>query len=269
MAQRDEMFTRIRGLVSRTPRTYAEKSLNGNDQPSAPQVPDETDPVLSWSSFLQSQNVPHVFWLEHVLVAYGSDTQVWELTLLVEEPTAASEILCEAGCQLCSHSNRFDSDAEFAGKGISMTLPGYEHPVTLYRATDWHFNLEKHRYGLPKLNEFLESLMDLWLNISSQDYVERLPFALHIASLITYCYRLQDPEHGPVNSINYASCLRKEYRELHLEIVAADRAKNFASTSRHLYHARRYWEIKNGDWNPPETQPKNYQLQLSILEEDS
>jgi hypothetical protein len=227
----------------------------------------EIDDRYRVSSLLKAKDIPHVYWLEDVLVAYGSDTQVWDLCVLVADPKYTAEVLCHAGYTLSSASAKFADDPKFCEKGLCISQRGSDSSVILYSAQDWHFQLEQDMYGLPDLNDFLDSLMDLWLNISVQDYIDRLPFGLHTASLITYCYLLEDPKYGPVNSKDYASHLKKEHRELHLEIVAADRTKNFASTPRHMYHVRRYWEIKTGEWNPPEGLTKQYKLQLSTLDE--
>lgn len=262
------MMLRLRGLFTTTRRpASANKTFNFSLEPARTQDYCKPADRYQITALLQSNRIPYAIWLEDVLVAYGSDTQVWELNLLVEHPPSAAEVLYRAGYSLCSPGKRFADDPEFAGKGICVSSPVAEMKTILYSAKDWHFSLKPDIYGLPPLNEFIDSLLDLWLNISLQDYVDRLPFALHISCLITYCYRLEDPQYGPVKSVDYASRLQKEHQELHFEIVSGDPKKKFFTTERHRFHAHLYEEIKLGKRTPQAAQSGRYRVQLSTVDE--
>lgn len=121
---------------------------------------------------------------------------------------------------------------------------------------------------LPPLPSFLDS-MEFWLNISSTDYVERLDYALYIATLINYCYALTDDE-GPggstrVKTTEYGERLKVEHRELHYDIVAGK--ESFTHTARHRYHVQKYREIKARLLTPPPYQKDGYRPQLGMLVE--
>ncbi|KAF1961309.1 hypothetical protein CC80DRAFT_589704 [Byssothecium circinans] len=222
------------------------------------------------STFLKTNGIANVIWLEDVLAHYGSDTQAWDLNLLVQNTLSAAEVLQNSGYNLCTPCDRFSDDPGFCGKSLQLSHPSRDTKVVLYCANDWYFELEPTMQStMPLLNQFIDALMEMWLNISLRDYVERIRFALHIAVLLRYCYYLTDPNHGPVKSTEYASNLRKEHRELHYDIVAGDPQKYFAQTERHRHHVRRYTEIKNGEFDPQPYKKGVYKPELAALHEES
>lgn len=230
----------------------------------------ESEDRYAASTFLKTNGIANVIWLEDVLAHYNSDTQIWDLNLLVQNTAPAAEVLQNFGYDLCTPCDRFSDDSVFYGKGLRLSHPSRDTTVVLYCANDWYFELEPTMQStMPLLNEFIDALMEMWLNISLRDYVERVRFALHIASLLRYCYYLTDPNHGLVSSNEYASNLRKEHRELHYDIVARDPQKYFAQTERHRYHVRRYVEIKSGEFDPQPHQKGVYKPALAALHEES
>src|ERR1700709_482313 len=94
-------------------------------------------------------------------------------------------------------------------------------------------------------------MIEFWLTTTSQDYVDRLGFALYIGCLINYCYYLQGSKGETVKDPAYAENLKPEHREVHYNIVSADpKEESFTTTSRHMYHVRRSREIKEGSFAP-------------------
>lgn len=262
------MLPKFCGLFSRTTSRPGFRKAFHNDPRQYPgREHAKVEGLYQIPELFKSHGIPYSLWLEDVLVAYGSDTQVWELSLLVEDPPSAARVLFQAGYTVCPPATTFIDDQEFAGRGICLYLPLSESKTTLYPAKEWHFNLKPGLNELPPLNEFIGSLMDSWSNISLKDYVDLLPFALYIYGLITYCYGLEDPQYGPVKSTDYASHLQKEHQGLHFNIVSADPKSKFASTSSHTYHARKYNKIKSAEWTPQTHQPRRYRSKLPALDE--
>ncbi|KAF8852125.1 hypothetical protein BDZ45DRAFT_695359 [Acephala macrosclerotiorum] len=196
--------------------------------------------------------IPNVIWLEDLLALHGSDTQVWDLHLLVEDPATAAKILLGNGYQVAPPETKFANDPEFSKRAIRLTHNQSLAIVVLHSAREWHYELEGHVQDfLPHLHSFLDSLIEFWLNISSQDYVDRPGFALYIGCLINYCYAMQNTEGESVRSPSYAEKLKPEHREVHYNITSSDpKEESFTTTNRHAYHVRRSREIKEGIFTP-------------------
>ncbi len=218
---------------------------------------------------LAEKGLSSVIWLEDLLVLHGSDTQVWDLNLLVQEPRAAADVLLQAGYKETPPNSRFDDDPEFSERAIRIVLSPSSTGVVLHPAQDWHYDLnESVQNFLPRLHKFLDSIIEFWLNISSRDYVDRLLFALYIGCLINYCYYLKDENGEPVKDPAYAKNLKPEHREVHYDIVAKDpKMESFTTTNRHQYHARRSREIKDGLFNPEPYQEGVFRAPLTTLSE--
>ena len=193
-----------------------------------------------------------VVWLEDLLVLHGSKILVWDLNLLVQDPQEAAGILRGAGYEESSMHTRFENDPEFAERSVRMARPSTETGVVLLPAQDWYYDLnEDVEDFLPPLNVFLDSIFEFWLNISSEDYVVRLRFALYIGCLINYSYNLTTLDGHPVKDPAYAKNLQPAHRELHYDIVSDDpKAESFTITKRHQYHVRRSKEITDGFFSP-------------------
>lgn len=223
----------------------------------------------SVSKTLQDLNIAHRIWLEDVLATYGSDTQVWHVSVLVQDPSLAASTLHQAGYELSAAPRIFVDDPEFSGKGICIRRHGSDLDIMLYHAKDWYYDLESGMSGMPPLAAFLDSIMAMWLDISSQDFDDRLAFSLHISCLIIYCYQLTDPLHGEVKSEAYAAHLRKQHRQLHLDIVNPPNTPYFATAPGHTYQVRRANEIRQGLWEPQPNEKGRYQQQLVTLKEQN
>ena len=201
---------------------------------------------------LADKGVPNVIWLEDLLALHGSNTQVWDLHLLVGDPHTAAKILLDSSYNETPAETRFENDPEFNKRAIRVARCRSSTGVVLHSATDWYYQLGNGVQDfLPPLHSFLDSMIEFWLNISSQDYVDRLGFALYIGCLINYCYYLQSSKGERVKSPAYAEKLKPEHREVHYNITAADpKEESFTTTGRHLYHVRRSREIKEGAFVP-------------------
>ena len=126
-----------------------------------------------------------------------------------------------------SHPVKFPS---YPDRMLSSELPDVAHNssicVVLLPASDWQYEISDRPSlvgdQVPPLSKFLDAVMTFWLHISSSMYSEQLQFALHIGSLISYCYMLEDKAQGSpiaVRSVEYAARLKPEHRELHYDIV--------------------------------------------------
>jgi hypothetical protein len=198
---------------------------------------------------------------------------VWDLTLLVQDPSQAAETLIERGYHQIAQAECFMDYPEFSKCRHRLSRPPTEggSKILLLPASDWDYSLDApivYDGFLPTLHDFLDSLMEVWLNISERNYVDRLRFALYIAVLIVYCYELRDGNGEDTKTVNYARNLKEEHRELHYDIVAADsKTEDFISTRRHRYHARKYREIKEGAFTPKPYKKGSIRLELGTLVE--
>lgn len=214
---------------------------------------------------MTNNGIQNVVWLEDVLVLHGSNTTGWDLCLLVKDPPEAATCLSSFGYHQTAAEERFQYDPEITETSIRVTQSASkETAVTLLPAQHWHFDIQRQGQNpLPPLHTFLDSVMDFWLKISSKDYMERLDFALYIASLIRSCYGLTDEDATKLRSNAYREKLKREHRELHYDIVAAK--QSFIHTARHRYHAQQYREIKAGLFSPVPYQKAGYRPQLGTL----
>jgi hypothetical protein len=213
--------------------------------------PDTTTPNRRYDSctVLADAGIANAIWLEDALTLHGSNSMVWDLSLLVTDPTFASDYLCRVGYHPLPPDPRFDFDPEFSKRGIRLALPknalicpssqggidqdalDTDTAVTLLPAQDWYFDLGRDIdlrgpapwAFRPPLSRLLDALMSFWLHLSSMDYTSRLRFSLYIGILISYCYQLTDDSHDhcSVRVVEYAQYLRPEHRELHYDIVAS------------------------------------------------
>lgn len=230
-------------------------------------LPVRKDSRYRASSLLASSGVQNVVWLEDLLALHGSDTMVWDLHLLVQDPLEAATCLSKLGYQQTAPDARFQHDADFTENSIRLIQPAStEIALALLPAQDWYYDMENQsQHPLPPLHSFLESMMEFWLNISSRDYNDRLDFALYIAGLINYCYALTDRQGGKVKTTEYGEKLKVEHRELHYDILAGK--QSFTHTARHRYHTQKYREIKAGLFTPVPYQKDDYRPRLGTLAE--
>lgn len=164
---------------------------------------------------------------------------------------------------------RCDHDPEFAWRSVRLNWASAGIDVVLLPAQDWYFDLSRRIDDfLPPFDLFLGSLSDFWLNISSQDYVQRLRFALYIGCLINDCYKFTLLDGHGLNENAYAANSKPEHRELHYNIVACDpRAESFTTTRRHEYHVRKSKEIADGIFLPQPYKAGASRSDLTILVE--
>lgn len=218
---------------------------------------------------LAEKQVRCVLWLEDLLVLHGSDTQVWDLNILVEDPRTAANILLKKGFKETPPDSKFENDPEFNTRAIRIAHPQSSTGIVLIQAADWYYDLNDGAEDfLPTLHNFLDSMIEFWLNISSQDYVDRLGFALYIGCIINYCYYLRDSKGEPVKSNGYAENLKPEHREVHYNIVSADpKAESFTTTNRHIYHVRRSKEIQQGSFEAKPYEKGVFRSSLTTVSE--
>jgi hypothetical protein len=218
---------------------------------------------------LADKRIPNVIWLEDLLALHGSNTQVWDLHLLVEDPRTAAKILLDSGYKEMPPETKFENDPEFSKRAIRIARHRSSTGVVLHSAREWYYQLDDGVQDfLPPLHSFLDSVIEFWLNISSQDYLDRLGFALYIGCLINYCYYLQNSEGEPVKSLTYAEKLKPEHREFHYNITSADpKEESFTTTSRHMYHVRRSREIKDGIFVPRPYEKGVFRAPLTTVSE--
>jgi hypothetical protein len=230
-------------------------------------LPVREDNRFRASSLLASNGVQNVVWLEDLLALHGSDTMVWDLNLLVQNPPEAATCLLKLGYRRTVPEARFQHDLDLGKNCIRLIRPeSAETPVVLLPAQDWYYEMQDHSQNrLPPLHFFLDSVMEYWLSISSKDYVDRLDFALYIAALINYCYALKDKDGNKVKSIEYGDMLKVENRELHYDILAGK--QSFTHTARHRCHAQKHREIKAALFTPEPYQKDGYRSQLATLSE--
>jgi hypothetical protein len=214
-----------------------------------------------------------VVWLHDLLIRYGSLTMLWDVHVLVDDPQKAATYLETAGYNRTAPSPEFEHFPEFSQRGVRLDRAGSETGFVLLPAADWHYQLPQLKSEhVPPLHALLNSLLAVWLNISNEDYVERLDFALFVANLINYCYYLKDNEGHSTKSNEFANHLDLEHRELHYDIVSQDpkSKENFSSTRRHAYHVQKYLEIKEGHFKPqPYAQTGKPPCSLALINEQS
>ena len=175
-------------------------------------------------------------------------------------------MLLRAGYQETPTGIKFEDDPEFS-RGIRMALPASATGVVLLPAQDWGYDLDRSAADfLPPLHRFLDSMIGLWLDISSRDYMDRVRFALYIGCLINYCYYLKDTNGETVKDPAYANNLEPDHREVHYDIFADyPQKKSFVITSRHRYHVRRSREIKEGIFIPDPYKRRVFWAPLPLL----
>ncbi|TGO53549.1 hypothetical protein BCON_0121g00300 [Botryotinia convoluta] len=203
---------------------------------------------------LASINVTSVIWLEDLLALHGSKTAVWDLHLLVEDACAAAKVLLDNGYKETAPYCSFEDDPEFSEHAIRLT---HNHSSTIVMQ---HAAKEC----------FLDSMIESWINISAQDYDDRLRFALYIGCLIGYCYYLQNSDGQLIKTHAYAENLKPEHREVHYDITFESRnKKSFTATNRHAYHVRRSREIREGAFVPKPYEEGVFRTNLTtVLEQE-
>ena len=218
---------------------------------------------------LADQQVPNVIWLEDLLALHGSNTQVWDLHLLVEDPRTAADVLLNEGYKETPPEDKFQNDPEFSERAVRLIHSQASTGIVLHMARECYYQMDSSVQNfLPPLHSFLDSMIEFWLNISSRDYVDRLGFALYIGCLINYCYYLQSSDGEPVKAPAYAEKLKPEHREVHYNITAADpKEQSFTTTSRHLYHVRRSKEIREGTFVPKPYEKGVFRAALTTVSE--
>ena len=218
---------------------------------------------------LRRERVPNVIWLEDLLVRHGSNTVAIDLHLLVEDVHQAADVLQKFRYGRIIPDSDNPSDLSSTVQNVRLTGPSDEYYVVLLPASHWYYDINQQVDAFtPPLNRFLDSMMEFWLSISSQDYEERLPFALYIACIIKYCYELTAPTGDPVKDPAYARNLKNTHHELHYDIVLNDPAKpSFTTTARHRYHVMKSREIANGTFRPKPYKKGEYRPNLSSLAE--
>lgn len=197
---------------------------------------------------LADNGISNVIWLEDLLALHGSNTQVWDLHILVGDLAIASKALLGRGYTQSPPEAKFETELEFSERAIRHVHHQSSTAVVLHSTENWYYQLvDDIPDFLPPINSFLDSMIEFWLNISSRDYVDRLGFALYIGCLINYCYGLQTFDGEQIRDPAYAKNLKPEHREVHYNITAADiEEESFTTTNRHAYHVRRSREIKEG-----------------------
>lgn len=157
------------------------------------------------------------------------------------------------------------------GIRVSCYNPPEGSCVVLLAAADWHYDhgslytLEDFK---PPLYQFIDSLVETWLNIPVSEYGNLLRFALHIGCLIYYCYRLTDVNGQQVCTNKYVENLKSEHRELHYDIVNPhDKRTSFTTTDRHRYHVGKYKEIKDCKFVPRPYRECSFRPALAPLSE--
>ncbi|TGO68778.1 hypothetical protein BOTNAR_0020g00520 [Botryotinia narcissicola] len=218
---------------------------------------------------LASKNITSVIWLEDLLALHGSKTAVWDLHLLVEDTSAAAKILLDNGYKETAPDSSFEDDPEFSDRAIRLTHNCSSTIVMLHAAKEWYYQMDDNVQDfLPPLSSFLDSMIEFWINISAQDYDDRLRFALYIGCLIGYCYYLQDSDGQLVKTHAYAENLKPEHREVHYDITfESPNKKSFTATDRHTYHVRRSREIREGAFVPKPYEEGVFRTNLTTVSE--
>jgi hypothetical protein len=227
----------------------------------------EKHPRYDACTLLAKFGFSNVIWFEDLLALHGSDTRVWDLNLLVKDPNQAAEQLVKAGYRRMPPDNHLEYIPEITQRGVRVIKS--ETAVVLLPAEDWYYDLEAAVSDhLPPIHAFLDSMADVWLRISSQDYADRLRFAMYLACMISYCYSLVDTHGVRVKSIEFAEKLKPEHRELHYDIISSgSRKESFDHAARHQYHVRRSREIREGMFSPVPYQDGAFQPTLTTLTE--
>lgn len=221
--------------------------------------------------FLWRNKIPAVVWFEDLLFLHKGNTQMLDgdLKLLVQDPQEAANIMCSAGYKVAATNPKVFCEPELVEQSVRMALPWRETGVVLLSARDWCYEMDGSAEGfLPPIHDFLDSMMEYWLRISSQNYKNRLHFALYIGNLINDCYKLKDSKGNAVKDPAYAKMLQPAHRELHYDIVQEDpKADSFTITKRHEYHKRRSQDIKDGLFTPEPYRKGVYRPSLTTLTE--
>jgi hypothetical protein len=114
---------------------------------------------------LADKRIPNVIWLEDLLALHGSNTQVWDLHLLVEDPRTAAKILLDSGYEEMPPETKFENDPEFSKRAIRIARHRSSTGVVLHSAREWYYQLDDGVQDfLPQLHSFLDSVIEFWLN---------------------------------------------------------------------------------------------------------
>ncbi|QSZ29567.1 hypothetical protein DSL72_004082 [Monilinia vaccinii-corymbosi] len=218
---------------------------------------------------LANKQILNVIWFEDLLALHGSNTGVWDLRLLVEDPHIAAKAFLDNGYEEIAPKASFQNDPEFSERAIRLTHKRSPTIIALHAAKDWYYQLDADMQDfLPPLDRFLDSMIEFWLNISAQDYDDRLRFALYIGCLIGYCYFLQDSDGQLVKTHAYAEKLKLEHREVHYDITSENPDKtSFTTTKQHKYHVRRDREIREGTFIPKPYEQGVFRTNLTTVSE--
>ncbi|TGO86559.1 hypothetical protein BPOR_0293g00060 [Botrytis porri] len=196
-------------------------------------------------------------------------TAVWDLHLLVEDTCAGAKVLLNNGYKETTPDYSFEDDPEFNERAIRLIHNPSSTIVMLHAVKEWYYQMDDSVQDfLPPLSSFLDSVIEFWLDISSQDYDHRLRFALYIGCLIGYCYYLQDLDGQLVKTHAYAENLKPEHREVHYDIkFESPSKKSFTATNRHAYHVRRSREIREGGFVPKTYEEGVFRTNLTTVSE--
>lgn len=209
-------------------------------------------------SILTRNDVANIVWFEDVLAHYGSDTTVFELYVLVSDVAKASRLLTEAGYMESGPESLEPSDTRAGRGGLRMEKnpsAAGDNAVLLVSADVWGYDLQQRVDDsfppLPPLNTFIDSLMSYWLRLTENEYIENLLWSMSLASLIYYAYNLKSTEGQVVKTVEFASQLQPEHRELHYDLVGQyPRQAGISSYRKHEYHAMRRRQVLDGQFTP-------------------
>lgn len=123
-----------------------------------------------------------MIWLEDLLVLHRGNTSVWGLYVLVQDSQQAAGVLRATDYERISVQTRSKDQPEFAERSLRMARPLSETGVVLLPVQDWYYESDEDMEGfLPPLNVFLDSMLELWLDCSPYDCVERLGFTFYVS----------------------------------------------------------------------------------------
>jgi hypothetical protein len=217
---------------------------------------------------LEQSDIPCVLWHEDALAYYGVKTALFHIHILVPDVHLAAEALLQRGYALLSSKpNNRTSSVEDAERWLKLPDPENERmdldlqfgevAVVLHCAEDWSFALPvscRASYPssaslppsfIPRLQDFLDALIDKWLDDSDEDFRRRLTYYLG------YLYRYVPVLHSP----DFARFMKPDHRQYHADQLSG---MNMGT----IYCRQHEKKIRDA------IRSKNYELQMCSASKD-
>ncbi|KAE8145897.1 hypothetical protein BDV25DRAFT_170167 [Aspergillus avenaceus] len=165
---------------------------------------------------LRRNKVPCVVWFEDTLRYYGVPTVLFDLYILVPNIEVAANLLIKEGWVLDTQGPAMIGNAEVDLPQSRLVSVCGQKKTVLLPASDWKFafpwELQQRASYFPSFPEFLDALVESWLDCPFED-----PFLLlHLACQIGYLYA----HAGALQERAFAKSLKRQHRQFHYDVLA-------------------------------------------------